>query len=401
MYDWIIVGAGMAGLYAAYCLRLRHPEDSLLVLEGSSTPGGRASNTSFYGSTVVTGAGIGRWKKDRRLRRLMRDLHISPHSWTFQPQSSFQSVDTGRIVRRLQRLQRHHRSCRLTFRQLGERVLGKEGYRRFVKATGYSDFHRQDACDTLHRYGLDDTIGGWKGFSVPWKELAERMIDRIGRRRIRFHQRVLEVKDLGDRVRLEVKDMTDSHSQEYTARRVLVATEVCTLRTLFPEHEVYRHIHPQSFLRLYARVAAGVSRALMQQAVPGYRIVDGPLQKIIPIDGKKGLYMLSYSDNRHADTVYKHAHDREWLAATTERALDLPKGSIQVTGVKALYFPVGTHYNAPLPDSYPSRAAFHEEALHPTPRISVIGEAVSRHQGWVEGALETVDEVLKGEKRRS
>lgn len=389
MYDWIIVGAGMAGLYAAYRLRLQYPDDSLMVLESSAFPGGRASNTSFYGSTVVTGAGIGRWKKDRRLRRLMTELGMPPHPFPFHPQSSFASVDTGRIIRRLQRFQRVEGSCRLTFRHFGERVLGRKGYRRFVKATGYSDFHRQDACDTLRRYGLDDTMGGWKGFAVPWKALTERMMDRIGRRRIHFHQRVVKLEDLGDRVRVEV-NRTDS----YTARRVLVATDVSALRTLFPEHEVYRHIHAQSFLRLYARVARE-SRPVMQQAVQRYRIVDGPLQKIIPIDGKKGLYMLSYSDNRHADTVYHHADDRDWLAATTERALDLPRGSIRVTGVKALYFPIGTHYNSPLPDRYPSRAAFRKEALHPTPRISVIGEAVSRHQGWVEGALESVEEVLK------
>ena len=35
-----------------------------------------------------------------------------------------------------------------------------------------------------------------------------------------------------------------------------------------------------------------------------------------------------------------------------------------------------------------------EKIQHPIQNILVVGEAVSRYQGWVEGALESVESVL-------
>jgi protoporphyrinogen oxidase len=61
-YDIIIIGSGMAGLYAAYNIQKLSPTTSFLILEKHKKQwiGGRTSNETFYGTTVVTGAGIGR-----------------------------------------------------------------------------------------------------------------------------------------------------------------------------------------------------------------------------------------------------------------------------------------------------------------------------------------------------
>ena len=34
--------------------------------------------------------------------------------------------------------------------------------------------------------------------------------------------------------------------------------------------------------------------------IPSYTIVMGPLQKIIPMDPNKGIYMIAYSDNKNS-----------------------------------------------------------------------------------------------------
>ena len=61
-YDVIIVGSGMAGLYAAYNITKISPTTTFLVVEKFKKKwiGGRTSNETFYGTTIVTGAGIGR-----------------------------------------------------------------------------------------------------------------------------------------------------------------------------------------------------------------------------------------------------------------------------------------------------------------------------------------------------
>ena len=64
MLDTIIVGAGIAGLYYAHINKTR---ENCIILEKSSRVGGRVGQVLFNGVKVVTGAGIGRYDKDRFL----------------------------------------------------------------------------------------------------------------------------------------------------------------------------------------------------------------------------------------------------------------------------------------------------------------------------------------------
>ena len=59
-YDIIIIGSGMAGLYSAYNILKMSPNTSFLILEKHKKQwiGGRTSNETFYGTQIVTGAGI-------------------------------------------------------------------------------------------------------------------------------------------------------------------------------------------------------------------------------------------------------------------------------------------------------------------------------------------------------
>jgi hypothetical protein len=69
--------------------------------------------------------------------------------------------------------------------------------------------------------------------------------------------------------------------------------------------------------------------------------------------------------------------------------------SEKIIAIKDYYWPIGTHYYSPLDKSkYKNREEFIYLAQHPAPSILVVGEAVSRRQGWTEGALESVEKVL-------
>jgi protoporphyrinogen oxidase len=77
-YDIIIVGSGIAGLYSAYNIKKNSPTTTFLILEKYKKQwiGGRTSNDTFYGTEIVTGAGIGRKDKDKLLIKLMNELDI-------------------------------------------------------------------------------------------------------------------------------------------------------------------------------------------------------------------------------------------------------------------------------------------------------------------------------------
>ena len=77
-YDIIIIGSGISGLYSAYNIQKISPKTSFLILEKHKKQwiGGRTSNEMFYGTQIVTGAGIGRKDTNPLLINLMNELDI-------------------------------------------------------------------------------------------------------------------------------------------------------------------------------------------------------------------------------------------------------------------------------------------------------------------------------------
>jgi monoamine oxidase len=70
-------------------------------------------------------------------------------------------------------------------------------------------------------------------------------------------------------------------------------------------------------------------------------------------------------------------------------------GSLHIIALKSFYWPIGTHYYKPLNLAlYKDRDEFIDIAQHPEKGILVVGEVVSKNQGWTEGALDSVKEVL-------
>jgi protoporphyrinogen oxidase len=77
-YDIIIIGSGMAGLFSAYNIKKISQNTSFLILEKYKKQwiGGRTSNEMFYGTQIVTGAGVGRKDKDKVLIKLMDEIGL-------------------------------------------------------------------------------------------------------------------------------------------------------------------------------------------------------------------------------------------------------------------------------------------------------------------------------------
>jgi hypothetical protein len=109
--------------------------------------------------------------------------------------------------------------------------------------------------------------------------------------------------------------------------------------------------------------------------------------------------MIAYSDNQSASTLHLYIENTEENRALfchlMENALGLSKGSLDLIAIKGFYWTVGTHYFGPLDTRiFSTREEFLKKAQHPMPGMLIVGEVVSLHQGWVEGALESVRKVI-------
>jgi hypothetical protein len=424
-YDIIIIGSGIAGLYSAYNIKKKSPNTSYLILEKNNKQsiGGRINSTSFYGTSVLSGAGIGRNDTNPLLKKLMKELNIS-----FQKSTSIidysnllQESDKYDVVKIIEILKKEYNKNtkkyeKMTFKEFGISVLGEANYKMFTLYCGYTDYENADVYETLYNYGMDDTKGGWGILYIPWKQLIDKLCQYIGHENIKTSNEVSEIitrehDDIkrhdaksDDVKRHDVKNMfeikTNNGEHTYYCNKVIVATTITSIMKLIDgasnKDSPYKQIHGQQFLRLYAKFDKQ-SNELLKNTVKHYTIVPGPLQKIIPMDTEKGVYMIAYSDNKSAsilkNKLENNANKKAYFETLVEKSLGLPNDSMKIVAIKYFYFVDGTHYFEPL-HGFNTRKEFLHEVQHPSPGILVVGEAVSTYQGWVEGALESVESVV-------
>jgi hypothetical protein len=414
-YDIIIIGSGIAGLYSAYNIRQLAPNKSLLVLEKYKKQwiGGRLNNQEFYGTTVVTGAGIGRKDKDHLLQELLNDVHIKYTDFKLDVNyANNEPVNVNDVFSLLKReynkmtkeLKENGSGGQInkTFKQFAKPLLGAKLYDNFVETTGYSDYEDEDVAQTLYKYGMDDNSVGLTGLHIPWHQLIQTLVHKVGTQFVKSSSNVTNIRSLTSGPDLAPcnYELETEQGLKYYCNKIILATTITGIHKLLvqivdkSQFSLYNYIKGQPFLRLYAKFPKA-SAEIMRKYVPTYTIVSGPLQKIIPMSADKGVYMIAYSDNANAEILKDHlkntVKNRVFFAKMLEEALNIETNSLQITALLDFYWPIGTHYYSPLPKNMSmSRSEFIDKAQHPLPNVLVVGEVVAENQGWTEGALDSV-----------
>jgi len=268
-----------------------------------------------------------------------------------------------------------------TFKQFAIEILGMQLYNKYMECAEYTDYEKADVYETLYNYGLDDNESGWTGMMIPWQKLIEKMADNVS---IKYSQNVEQImKTRDDHIIIKTED-----GKTYECAKLIIATTVTTLRKLLPYHREYKSVEGQPFLRLYGKFDKE-SAEIMAREVPKMTIVLGPLKKMIPMG--QGVYMIGYTDNEMAERVKDKLKNtemnREFMCRLIEKSLGIRKNILKMRAMRDYYWQVGTHYYKPSIANFKSLS-------NPEPNIYVVGEMVSKKQGWVEGALESVETIL-------
>jgi hypothetical protein len=388
--DYVIIGGGMAGLYMGMQLKARGVR--FKILEKESRLGGRAWTEPFGGVDVSPGAGIGRRRKDKLLMQLMNDLDIPIHFFRVKHYESPRVAACSRDIHPAQLIEQLHSAYlkqnrpRTTFKSFASQVWGKSVYDCFILVNGYTDMEAEDIEQTLHYYGLEDNLTqNWQAFSVPWAKLVQRMAKGIGASNIRTDQRIQRIQRLEN----DFGFMIQTPDREYYCKTLVMATPTPVIQHYFPEYSwVYAHIPTQPFLRVYVQFNPE-SAQVLKGVVHGMTHVSNMLQKIIPIQPQKGVYMIAYSDNVHALRGKTLTKKKIVKCLQQEFGIQQP---LKILKIKHYFWKMGTHYYKPLDGV--SRKDFLTFARHPESNLYVIGESVSLNQGWVQGALESVKTLV-------
>ena len=416
MYDYIIVGAGIAGLYTAYNLKKTHPNSSFLLLEANHKKyiGGRIHQEKFSDHLVTTGAGIGRKAKDKYLIKLLDELDIIYHEFKVKTTYTFDHLDLKKTLKELQIIFETNHKPRCTFKNFALPILGSEKYKLFLLSAGYTDYENDGVEEVLYMYGFEDNVCCWTALSIPWNELTRKLVDNVGILHIKTNAFVTHVEDLNDHVSINVSTNynngfeMNSNQRKYECRKLIMATTITSLRTLL-KNPIYNEIEAQPFFRIYATVSKQYIE-IMKEKIKGTTIVANELQKIIPMDPDHGLYMIAYSDNKNAiklkhsmkpsivseDKSYNldkmtYMDGKEYMTNLIKKSIDIH--DLKLNKIVGFYRDAGTHYYKPLNKIYSSRMEFIKQAQRPSKNIFVIGEVVSENQGWTNSALSTYHKI--------
>jgi len=394
MFDYVIIGGGIAGLYAAY--KISHKKHvKILVLEKSPRKylGGRMGVEIFKKTNIPIGAGIGRKNKDASLIRLLNELKIKFGEFPVTPvyaKTIQEKCELKKVFLKLKTNYDSEKDKHKTFKEYALEFLQPDEYKHFTTCSGYTDYENESAEGTLFHYGFDDNYAKWTGLSIGWRVLLDKLVDKIGKENIQCFQEVVSVEECGNYFELMTKT-----GKKCLAKKVILATTVDTVRALLPGLNIYKQIVGQPFIRVYGKFTK-TSIPIMKEYLPVTMVVPGPIHKIIPMNPDNGVYMIAYSDNTDAMKLEKYSENNEknraFFCRLIEKSVGIPPNSLELTEIIDFYWQIGTHFYKPLYNK--TRKEFIRIAQRPQPNMFVVGEMISTNQGWVEGALESVDSIL-------
>jgi hypothetical protein len=387
----IIIGAGISGLYMGYILKKLNKD--FIIIEKEDRYGGRVYVDKFIDKEVPLGAGIGRFKKDKLLYSLCKELNVPINMYKTEISYSDyilsnNNVNIIKYVENIKSIYNSNKNRSITFLSFLKKHC--KNYSKFIKKCGFSDFIHSDIEDTLDDYGFDDLVSGWKAFSIKWQILLDNLYELL-KNNIILNETVISINTY--------KKYIITDKKKYNYKKLVCSTTVDVSKSIFKDNKTVLNIlgdlNVQSFSRIYAKVDKG--NELLKEKVKNFTIMDSFLEKIIPIDPDNGIYMIGYNDNYCADKGFKYftTLDEEKINLILQEEIEKNFGiKIKVVYTKIAYWENGTTYYKPLKNIYKNRDEWLSIAINPIKDLYFIGEGFSKNQGWVEGSLKSVINII-------
>lgn len=415
IYDVIIIGGGISGLYSFYKIKQLYKgkdkninKNKCLLLEESTRLGGRAGNYNFHGSNIVIGAGILRKNKDKLLINLCKKLKVPLNEFTVSVNYDKikNTIPIINIIKTLKKLKSSMKALSekkkrtYTFKQYFISIFGKEYYNNFKTTMGYTDYENEDLEEVINYYGMEDNISGWKGYGLSWNTLIEKLVQNIGKNHIKMNTSVSKIMLGKDNIYKIITNNPNNneHNNEktYYAKKVIIATPIDNTRKII-KNKLYNNIDGQPFLRMYG-IFDKKCIPILKNAINGTTIVNSNLYKIIPINPDKGIYMIAYTDNKGALALKKYVnntpYNRKYLSKMISKSLNITP-ICKLKDIKSFYWNIGTHYYKPLKNlNFKNRNEYIKKAQNPQKNMYVVGEMISHNQGWTEGAIESFEKII-------
>lgn len=410
-YDVVIIGSGIAGLYAA--LKLQKKGRRILVIEKYKEIGGRTTTfkQTIDGTNLQWEAGAGRISEHHtHVRELMTKYKLTWIPIGGAPKfvgEYGQPLEEGRFdpglplfLRTLEGLSAEELATH-TIRQLLTKVHGPkiaDDYLLRYPYRGEVDTLRADvALDTFrHEMGPKEKFGiCGEGFSAIVEGMRAEFEQKGGK--LLTGHTCVEVAQ--EKAMVMVTCSVEGEPLILKGAHCIVAVPSSALKTIrpFSRWKGLTRVAMKPLLRFYGVFPLEGGKLWTEDI--GRIVTPEPIRYMIPGNPAIGSVQISYTDSQDAE-FWKEKLDAVGEKTVSEEILGqlrrLLKPTIPgPTFVKAHYWENGVTYW--LPGRY-DPAAVSREAYNPFPTmrsVHICGESFSLRQAWVEGAIEHAAGLVK------
>lgn len=387
IYDYIIVGGGLAGTYCAYKLSSKY---KVLLIEKEDKLGGRGLMINWHGTDIKLGAGIGS-PENSTLIKLMKELSFpyneskGENAFVDDTYKFVQSKFVQQIKNKVEKYKQQGKSYQhLSVLQFLKQNFTKDDVISYLEHCEYIDFINSDIDYYLKFYPIDDNIpGSYTVLYIDWMKLTRVMEDKI-----RLNGGIIQLNcEVDNQERIKDTIKVNCKSNKYEGKNIIFALTLNPLQKLI-KFPIADYIGSVPFVRIYTYHKDGHN--FEGKNIKSYTILkDNYLQKVIIMN--KQILMASYSDSFYAVYWKKYESDKEKLREKVFKYLRKVVPTVsEIDDLYMHYWPEGVHYYKPLSGRFDE---IHQMIINPEKNYYICGEIVSRRQGWVDGALSSVDDL--------
>ena len=400
VYDYIIVGAGIAGLYTGLKLLKARPSKKILILEKYDYNGGRIVTYRNKGHHWEIGAGRISMRHGRLLK-LMDDynLHLLPiegNKTLYLDSPSYPGEFDDLLIPYLEPLTALPLPVlyKNTLDSLLKQIHGSNADTFIQMFPYWAELHTLRADIALESFTVEFSKKAHyctvkEGYQAIPEALAKDFLKRGGA--IQYNTTVSDIRESGTGVQVLI-----AKGDPIEADRVILALHKEALDNIpFAKRHMpaLKHLKMEPLVRMYAVFPLANGKSWF--AGKPKMVTDDPVRYIIPVG--KDTIMISYTEGPYA----KHWIDlqKQKGAYMVEREVMKHIRSLfpDITIPDPLLFkfhPWTSGCTYWLPGNYDVRK-MSDEAHQLTDKVFACGESISLRQAWTEGALESAETVLQ------
>ena len=435
-YDYLIVGAGIAGLYTAYRLNQKFPKAQICILEASKTIGGRL-HTIHYDNLQFEGGGARFNTEQHRMMTLVKELKLSKlpitNTINYRPinpkydkslETIFPTIDSFIIFMKKyikENNNKNNNETKITDDTLINTTILDFASRYFSKEYPTIKQYIIDIYPYYSELGVLNALEGINLFSNEFSEKMQYYVLQDGLQQITIKLYNILKSSLNVKIYTEMpldtitKEMVcsshifkitsgseeDNNIKNFITKHLILAIpkpQLLKIKYLTQHKSLLQNINSiqtEPLYRIYARYPPNSKTGKVW--FDGFEKISTnlPIKYIIPISSEKGLIMISYTDSKFAkywlnkvlDDTFEKTLNKQLKQLFPE--VEIPKAK----WYKHCYWDMGAGYWKP----YSNRKKIIPQMIQPIEEenLYICGENYSSHQAWCEGSLETSELVLE------